>query len=241
MKTVYILLLFACFVNAAHSQKKEICVSDEISLERQNEISKCLIENKANSRKNATSDRLLSSKKNVVNRFLVKRNKPSVNSTKKDKLTKIAKLDCNGVAIDKGNPILNTISVKDLASHIANKKEFFEFDEVDQIPLFNGCERGSYDDDLYCFNMNISNYISMNSDDLDEIDSSKDEEVVQVSFIINSKGKIADITTKGLEKEKKLHNQIVDLVQNMADFTPAKNNGKKVSVKYSFEIRLSSM
>lgn len=60
---------------------------------------------------------------------------------------------------------------------------------------------------------------------------------VVVQFIVNTNGSISSIKTVGAEKGGGLEEESIRVVENMPDWEPGRQNGRKVAVQYSLPIR----
>lgn len=241
MKKNSFVLLFIFITASIYPQKKEVCASEEVVYENLNEINKCLFER--NKKQSLGNTNIIAQKPVVNNRYFIKRDKVKARKSaivkkKKTIVSSVSNIDCAGVNKLNSVAVSKSISAKDLATYLSEKKEFVSFEDVDEIPLFKSCNEMS-EDKLLCFNTKMANYISDNFDYEDDLDSENEVESILISFIINKEGKATNIKTKGYDNAKELHIKLAELIESLPTFIPAKNNGKSVSVKYEFEMNLS--
>ena len=106
------------------------------------------------------------------------------------------------------------------------------FGQVDEVPVFPGCEDA--ENRMACFMQSMQNHVQQHFRYPDEAEKLGIQGKVNLLFIINSDGAITDIRTKGphelLEKEAE---RIIKLLPEMG---PGKHQGKAVDVPFSIPI-----
>lgn len=128
------------------------------------------------------------------------------------------------------------LSAQENTSILKEEKEEYSFIDLEEIPIFPGCEEIEKKERIKCFQTKISEHIVSNLNYPEEARNNKIQGRVSVRFIINKEGNIDKIATKGplngilLEKEAR---RIISLLPKM---TPGIQNGKPADVLYSIPI-----
>lgn len=118
-------------------------------------------------------------------------------------------------------------------------KNAIPFDKVNEIPLFNSCDKGSKEDNLKCFNETMVSHISNNFSYPKSAAKDNISGKVWVSFIIDKKGEIKNIKMNGPKNSYPLKTEAKRLVQTLPKFTAGKLNGKKVHTQYILPINFT--
>ena len=239
-----LLLLLALTTNIIFSQ--ETCESKEETFEDLNSITKCSFDTSKKIDGKATrqiSVKISAPKK----RYLKKRT-----IHKKSVVSNINVLNTSGIySTTNSSEILNSLDIKKENTAInsilalSNKlskeeiKKAIKFDEVSTIPLFEKCKNASKNESLSCFNKEMVKHIEKNFNYPSEAVIKKLEGNVWIRFIIGQDGSVTNIKTLGPKGAKVLDNEAKRVVSKLPKFIPAKNKGKKVSVKYGFPISFS--
>lgn len=105
----------------------------------------------------------------------------------------------------------NTISVKEIA------------------PVWPGCEKGKASSED-CFNQKVALHIKENY----KFPRDKDGQLIRgkttVSFLIDEKGEVSNVTASGSKKE--IDQEAIRIVKLFPKMTPGKSGGKPIAVKY---------
>ncbi|MDO6758665.1 energy transducer TonB [Tamlana sp. 2_MG-2023] len=108
------------------------------------------------------------------------------------------------------------------------------FAVIEHVPVFPGCEQGSNQEKIACFQEKMKAHISKHFKYPQAALDLGTQGRVSVVFIIDTTGKISSIKSRGpdkiLEKEAE---RIISLLPNM---TPGKQRGKPVKVSYAVPI-----
>ncbi len=108
------------------------------------------------------------------------------------------------------------------------------FAAIESVPIFPGCKGGSKEEARKCFQMKIQEHIQKNFTYPDLAKELRIQGKVFVIFIIDNKGNITNIQSRGpdkiLEKEAE---RIISLLPTMI---PGKQRGKPVRMPYSVPI-----
>lgn len=147
----------------------------------------------------------------------------------------------NGVPVNVkyGTPItfkIPGVKQTNVRKKVAKKvlSEVYTFDKVETIPEFKACKKSP--EALKCFNSSLIKHIE---DNFAYPQSAVDANIqgnVTVSFVINKKGEVLNVSAKGPTNGKVLEAAAIKLVEKLPKFKPAEINGKSVNSKYSFPI-----
>ena len=110
--------------------------------------------------------------------------------------------------------------------------EVFPFAEVDQVPVFPGCE--SVSNKRACFNDKIQEHISKNFNYPTEAQKARLQGRVSVMFTIASNGFVQNIKSRG--PNKLLTDQVERIIQRLPQMNSGRNEGKNVNVVYSIPV-----
>lgn len=144
------------------------------------------------------------------------------------------------VTVKYGFPIIFKIpgvkasNIKKAAKKI-NLKEVYTFNQIETIPQFNSCKKTN-DTSLKCYNTNLVKHIQENFAYPKTAVNKGIKGIVDIQFIINKKGEIVNIETKGPENGAILEKAAKVLIQKLPKFKAGIKQGKTVNVKYSFPI-----
>ncbi|WKK67324.1 M56 family metallopeptidase [Lutimonas zeaxanthinifaciens] len=127
---------------------------------------------------------------------------------------------------------------------LAEQDETVPFVEVDQVPVFPGCEDA--EDQKACMVKGITAHVSNNFDasllkNIDNTESNEDGsenliEKIYVRFTIDKEGNVTDMKAK--TKHKELEQEVIKVVSDLPRFIPGQKNGKNVAVKFTLPILL---
>ena len=134
--------------------------------------------------------------------------------------------------LDKINKLKEKISREEL-------KKAYEFENVDQIPLFKSCENKSKNKNATCFNENMIAHIQKHFKYPKEALLNKIEGNVWIRFIINENGSITNLKSLGPKNGDILKREAERVVALLPSFNPAFKGKKKVLAKYGFPINFS--
>ena len=113
-------------------------------------------------------------------------------------------------------------------------KDFVKFNKTQSIPIFKACARAS--EKLNCFNERMISHIQRNFHYPEEAAKEHIEGKVWVTFIIDTKGKVRNISMKGPRNGDLLEDEAHRMVSNLPTFIPGKHEGKVVNVQYTIPI-----
>jgi bla regulator protein blaR1 len=110
------------------------------------------------------------------------------------------------------------------------------FATIDQIPLFKDCKDVSKEDGFNCFNTQMANHIKENFTYPEEAAKNNIEGRVSIQFTIDKDGKVIDILTRGPQNGALLEAEAKRIIALLPPFTPGKQKGKAVKVKYGLPL-----
>jgi protein TonB len=114
--------------------------------------------------------------------------------------------------------------------------ETVPFVDIEFAPIFKGCEGLSKEENKKCFNSKMMQFIQRNFDleRASELGLNSGKYKILSQFIIDNTGNVVDILIKA--PHPKLTKEIQKLIDNLPKFTPGKQRGKPVKVKYTLPI-----
>ncbi|MDC6387484.1 M56 family metallopeptidase [Maribacter sp. PR1] len=127
---------------------------------------------------------------------------------------------------------LDGTSAKGIKSKDEGQSDIVSFAEVDEIPVFSGCEDA--EDKRACFNEKIMRHISKYFRYPEEAQQKGIEGHVSTLFTISKNGSIENIELRG--PDKLLEDEVERILKRLPTMTPGKNNGEVVSVAYSIPV-----
>lgn len=107
---------------------------------------------------------------------------------------------------------------------------------VDEIPVFAGCEGLSKKESRKCFDKKIQRLVQryFNSNLANELGLSSGKKRIFTQFVIDKNGNVSDVKINA--PHPKLTKETKRIVSKIPKFTPGKQNGKPVKVKYILPI-----
>lgn len=199
-------------------------------------VTKCTIKESKN-KKNKKS-RQITVKVSANRRYLKKRE-----AFKKKAVSGVSGIGTSGLASTEQKPVLNqSISLKSDIEDVKNKlsaeevRKASKFSEVDKIPLFNACKKAKRGERVDCFNEEMMKHISKHFRYPGQAIKESIQGEVWVRFIIDKNGDIRNIKTLGPKNGKILNQEAKRVVAQLPQFSPAKKEGGRTSVKYGFPI-----
>ena len=114
--------------------------------------------------------------------------------------------------------------------------EIFNFAVVENKPIFPGCEKKATEDDKFmCFNQEIMKHIGKNFEFPELARQMGIQGKVYVNFVIEKNGKVSSVTiARGVDKL--IDDEAIRVIKKLPTFTPAKQRGKPVRMKYTVPI-----
>lgn len=113
------------------------------------------------------------------------------------------------------------------------------FAVIEDIPLFPGCETVPKAKRMDCFNDMMNKHIKKHFNYPSKAAENNIQGQVQVLFLIDKSGNIVDITPKfrGKGDGELLEKEAARIISKLPQFTPGKQRGKAVRVKYAQPIQ----
>lgn len=109
------------------------------------------------------------------------------------------------------------------------------FEVVESIPLAPGCENLSISEQVKCFDFYLTQHIKRHFQYPEEAAAKNHQGRVNVQIIIDKEGNVANIKTGGIASPI-LKNEAKRIASLLPKFTPAYQNGKPVTVKFTFPL-----
>lgn len=131
------------------------------------------------------------------------------------------------------------------ASEVGGTGDLTDLDEeipfavIEDIPLFPGCENVPKNKRMECFNEKMQKHINKYFDYPDRAAESETQGRVSVQFIIDKQGNVIDVKTRFAGKGNdgaELEKEAKRIIEKLPKFTPGKQRGKPVKVKYGLPI-----
>ncbi len=132
--------------------------------------------------------------------------------------------------VDRLKQDVNEVSI-DIAA-VRQEPEVFTFSNVDQVPIFPGCENEK--DTKACFQKSIQRHISKNFNYPKEAQEKGIQGRVAIIFTMNTSGEIVKVKTRG--PDKLLEEEAKRIIARMPTVKPGQHKGEKVNVTFSIPI-----
>ncbi len=131
------------------------------------------------------------------------------------------------------------IAVDDIVFDEVEEDITIPFAVIEDVPIFPGCEKGTKDQQRACFQRKVQEHVVKNFKYPPIAVEMGIQGKVYVQFIIDEKGYITNIKTRGPDKllEKEAQRIIASLPQMM----PGKQRGRAVKVPYSIPVSFKLM
>lgn len=117
-------------------------------------------------------------------------------------------------------------------------EEAISFTKVENIPSFKNCPTHSKRNSD-CFNESIISHIQSHFKYPDYAAQNNIQGKVWVSFVIDTKGNISEISTRGPLNGRVLEEEATRIISKMPNLDPGTHQGKKVNVRYVMPITFS--
>ena len=148
---------------------------------------------------------------------------------------KPGKLEGKAVNVPYSIPVvfkLDGTSAQAFKSGVKGETDFIPFANVDEVPVFPGCENAS--DKRACFNDKIMKHISKNFRYPGEAQEKGIQGRVSALFLISDNGNIENIKLRG--PDKLLEDEVERILNRLPLMVPGKHEGEAVAVAYSIPI-----
>lgn len=138
--------------------------------------------------------------------------------------------------VDEAPIDLNQIPELKETETIKDSDDPVSINNVQNTPVFKGCEGLSEEENIKCFERKIQQHIqrNFNSELAQEVGLNSGKYKIITQFIIDKKGDVVDVKIRAPHtKLKKETNRVVNKIPK---FIPGKQNNKEVKVKYTLPI-----
>ena len=232
------------FFNMSIIVSQEVCETKEETLEDLNSITKCTVDKTEETDASGKKSKKLSVKVSTSTRFLKRRVKKkevsalggSIATSGLESTSHNSTMD-NSLSLEE-NSIDNIQKFKEKLSK-DQLKNAYEFENVDQIPLFKSCKNKSKSENSDCFNEKMMAHIQKHFRYPQEALLNKIQGNVWVRFIIDEEGNITNLKSLGPKKGDALKHEAERVISKLTSFKPAVNEGENVLTKYGFPINFS--
>ncbi len=116
------------------------------------------------------------------------------------------------------------------------KERIYDFNAVDNLPVFKKCRKIDKEEEFNCFNTEMTNHLMENFKYPIEALLRNVQGKIEVSFHVDTRGKIKNIVAKGGEGTVILKKEAKRIVSLLPKFLAAKRRGKDVAVKYNLVV-----
>ncbi|MFS4467861.1 energy transducer TonB [Maribacter sp. 2210JD10-5] len=131
------------------------------------------------------------------------------------------------------------IEVSDIIVEEYEEEVTVPFAVIEDIPVFPGCEKGSNEEKRACFQAKIQEHIKKNFNYPPIALEMGIQGKVYVQFMIDTKGRIANIRTRG--PDKLLEKEAQRIIALLPQMTPGRQRGRAVKVPYSIPVNFKLM
>ena len=126
------------------------------------------------------------------------------------------------------NPIKEVPSTRPVTPTILN---------VEELPMFPSCKGLSRDQQMKCFEEQMSKAVAKNTIYPEEDQENGKQGVALISFIIDENGKIVEVTALDNKRATpEMQRAAEKAVKKVSKLTPAKQGGKPVRIKYTIPV-----
>lgn len=132
-------------------------------------------------------------------------------------------------------PGVKPSNIRKNSNKSTTSETIYSFSTLDFIPQFKTCEKLD-DTSMTCFNSNLIQHIQSYFAYPEEAKTKNIEGNVVVNFVIDKKGNVTNITSKGPENTEILELAAIRFIEKLPQFIPGKRDGKNVNTSYSFPI-----
>lgn len=130
--------------------------------------------------------------------------------------------------------MLNKTFPKDKGLNLGQNGGHINFKQIDQLPVFPGCEGTSNDQMAKCFTQKITEFVVQNFETKGYGDNIAGQQRILVSFVIDKSGQVMDVLAKAQHQE--LMDEAARVANLLPKMTPGMHQGKVVGVAYNLPI-----
>ncbi|MCH3881081.1 MULTISPECIES: energy transducer TonB [Tenacibaculum] len=156
-----------------------------------------------------------------------------INKTNDETVSKVINLPSE----DKTQPIdFNKVPVIKEEEHIDDNDDPKSFVFLEEVPIYRGCEGLPKEENKKCFVRKISKHVQkhFNSGLGQDLGLSSGKKKMYALFVIDKIGNVTQVKIKA--PHKRLEKEVQRIVDKIPQFTPGKQQGKPVKVKYTLPI-----
>lgn len=134
---------------------------------------------------------------------------------------------------------IDKVKVIDLSGEDDPFVEDVDFINIQNAPVFKGCEGLSQKENKLCFERKMKQFVQRNFD----IDAAQEKGLdlgrykIYTQFVIDDKGEVVDVKIR--TPHKSLEKEANRIIKKLPKFKPGKQNNRTVKVKYSLPISFS--
>ncbi|MGB5821053.1 MAG: energy transducer TonB [Saonia sp.] len=133
----------------------------------------------------------------------------------------------------------DAIAVDDVEVGEEEEEIVVPFAIIENVPIFPGCEGGTNEERKVCFQKKIQEHINKNFRYPESALEMGTQGRVYVQFVIDSKGHVGDIRTRG--PDRTLEKEASRIIASLPQMTPGRQRGKNVRVPYSIPINFKML
>lgn len=131
------------------------------------------------------------------------------------------------------------IAVDDVEVEEVEEDITVPFAVIEDVPIFPGCEKGTKEEKRSCFQQNVQDHVKKNFKYPPIAIEMGIQGKVYVQFVIDAKGHIEDIRTRG--PDILLEQEAERIITRLPKMTPGMQRGRPVKVPYSIPINFKLM
>jgi len=170
--------------------------------------------------------------KSLIKKRIVMLSKQKSRATATFKFLTIIPLVCGMVFYASCEELSKSTSTEDSATTLVAKEVMIPFAEIDELPIYPGCEEAT--DVKACFLENIQEHVRKNFNYPKEAQELGIEGRVAVMFVVNTEGEIANIQMRG--PHKLLENEVERIIAKIPKMQPGKHQGQTVNMPFSLPV-----
>lgn len=162
---------------------------------------------------------------------------PEVIEVVKDEI-KIEEKKIETTEVEENKPVVvvKASEVGSTGGDLTDLDEELPFAVIEDIPLFPGCENVPKAQRMDCFNEKMNKHIKKYFTYPERAAEDNIQGRVSVQFIIDKQGNVTNIQMRGPKGGQELEEEAKRIIEKLPKFTPGKQRGKPVKVKYGLPI-----
>ncbi len=162
---------------------------------------------------------------------------PEVIEVVKDEI-KIEEKKIETTEIEENKPVVvvKASEVGSTGGDLTDLDEDLPFAVIEDIPLFPGCENVPKSKRMECFNEKMQKHIKRNFRYPERAQEDGVQGRVSIQFVIDKQGNVTNVQMRGPKGGEELEKEAKRIIEKLPQFTPGKQRGKPVRVKYGLPI-----